>query len=534
MLAILLLALMLSVSVLGQQLKPAPAYWTPLNPPVGYQIGPVWLLTDGTILALAATPSDCVQSPPYCYPTEVFRLIPDAAGSYINGTWSDLISMPVDYAPVGFASAVLANGTVLMEGGEHNFRNPAETTKGYLLNPMSPSWTPVTPPLMWMNIGDAPGIVLNDGTFMLGDCCENSPSPELVAKFVPSSFSLQMITTSGKLDRNSEEGWTLLPYDSNNPQTSTFLTVDTNPQPPNKPYEIYNSTTGQWTNGPVGFQLFGGHGGNEIGPQVLRADGTVFVVGASPGYSSAPTGIYTPGPPPGWVPGPGLPNETIQGDICFLDGSDTGAALLPSGNVLLGANTLNTPTCPYAQSFFFEFDGMNLNATPPPPGSTVTGAMLVLPTGQVLLTDLFAMNNPVIYTPAGFVEQPPTGAPWEPIVTFISPGPFMGGQTNIQISGLLFNGVSQTNMFGDDLQNASNYPLVRSTLAGSSGPTAPVTYCRTHDHSSMVVAAPTLTVTTKFDIPCNIAGGNYYLEVVANGASSGYYGPFRVNQGSCN
>ena len=516
--------LCLHIGTLAQQQGPSQAYWTPLSPPQGYQIGPVWLLTDGTVLALAATPSNCVQSPPYCYPTEVFRLIPDVAGSYTNGTWSHLNSMPSDYGPVGFAAAVLTSGKVLMEGGEQNLVNVrVYTKKGYLLdpNPAMPSWTPVSPPATWTEIGDAPGVVLNDGSFFLGNCCQYPP--ELLAKFLPNSFSLMYIPSSGKQDSNLEEGWTLLRYNPNSPN-GQFLTVDTNSNL--NVSEIYDSATGSWTPTSFNFQLYGR---GEIGPQVLRADGTVFVVGASNGAATGHTGIYSPGNPGTWTQGPDLPLQ----NGCILSGADTGAALLTSGNVLIGANTLATSQCP-AQSFFFEFDGTHLPQTPTPPSSTVTGAMLVLPTGQVLLTDVLAMHSPVIYTPAGLSIQPPAGAPWEPIINSISPAPpFMPGQTNITVSGLLFNGVSQTNMFGDDLQNATNYPLVRLTLAGTNGPTAPVTYCRTHDHSSMVVNAPTLPVSTQFDIPCTIAPGSYYLEVVTNGASSGYYGPVAVNPGTC-
>lgn len=521
--AIFLAVVLLPVAVVSQQLSSSQAYWTPLSPPTGYQVGPIWLLTDGTVLALAATPSNCVPPPnPYCYPTTVFRLIPDATGSYANGTWSLLTSMPADYAPVGFASAVLADGKVLLEGGEHNFNNQSWTTKGYLLDPTVPSWAPVTAPATWHKIGDAPAVVLNDGTFMLGDCCEFPP--ELAAQFIPSTNSLLYRATGGKYDSNMEEGWTLLPYTSGSPE-GQFLTVDTNSSP-NTYYEIYDSTTQNWTHTSIGFQLYGR---GEIGPQVLRADGTVFVVGASDGARTGRTGIYSPGNPGTWTQGPDLPLQ----NGCILSGADTGAALLTSGNVLIGANTLGTSQCPL-QSFFFEFDGTNLNPTPSPPTSTVTGAMLILPTGQVLLTDLLAMHNPVIYTPAGLATQPPPGAPWEPIITGISPAPpFTVGQTNITVSGFLFNGVSQTNMFGDDFQDATNYPLVRLTLTQTRGPTAPVTYCRTHDHSMMVVAAPTLAVSTQFDMPCTIPPGTYYLEVVANGASSGYYGPVAVNSGTC-
>ena len=228
-----------------------------------------------------------------------------------------------------------------------------------------------------------------------------------------------------------------------------------------------------------------------------------------------------------WTKGPDLPNEIIQGHTCYLNGGDTGAALLTSGNVLLGANTLDNDNCPFAQIFFFEFDGLNLNPTPPT--SEVTGAMLVLPTGQVLLTDAINLvNNPVIYTPAGYL-QPPQGGPWAPLITSVSDTRFVRGQM-YQVSGKRFNGMSQASMFGDDLQNATNYPLVRLSLQSFAGPTLPVTYCKTHDHTSMGVATGDLIVTTTFDVPPDIAPGNYYLEVVANGISSGYYGPFMITQ----
>jgi len=52
---------------------------------------------------------------------------------------------------------------------------------------------------------------------------------------------------------------------------------------------------------------------------------------------------------------------------------------------------------------------------------------------------------------------------------------------------------------------------------------------KTHDHTSMGVATGELSVTTYFDVPSGMATGSYYLEAVANGISSGYYGPFTVN-----
>ena len=70
------------------------------------------LLTDGTVLVHVA----CTN--------RWYRLKPDPGGSYQNGTWS-LVSPMVDsmsqpYAPRFFASAVLPDGRVIVEGGEYN------------------------------------------------------------------------------------------------------------------------------------------------------------------------------------------------------------------------------------------------------------------------------------------------------------------------------------------------------------------------------------------------------------------------------
>jgi hypothetical protein len=46
----------------------------------------------------------------------VLKLTPDANGSYRNGTWSQLASIP--YIPFAAAQAVLADGRVIIEGGE--------------------------------------------------------------------------------------------------------------------------------------------------------------------------------------------------------------------------------------------------------------------------------------------------------------------------------------------------------------------------------------------------------------------------------
>jgi hypothetical protein len=83
------------------------------------------------------------------------------------------------------------------------------------------------------------------------------------------------------------------------------------------------------------------------------------------------------------------------------------------------------------------------------------------------------------------------------------------------IAGTLFNGVSQANAYGDDDQQATNYPLVRIQNSA----TGHVFYARTHDHSFMGVASMA-TVTTMFDVPAGIEVGASTIEVIANGVAS--------------
>jgi hypothetical protein len=69
--------------------------------------------------------------------------------------------------------------------------------------------------------------------------------------------------------------------------------------------------------------------------------------------------------------------------------------------------------------------------------------------------------------------------------------------------------------YGDDVQMATNYPLVRITHEAS----GKVTYARTHDHSTMTVA-PGAHGHTSFDVPAGTPTGPSRLEVVANGIAS--------------
>ena len=86
--------------------------WTPLNhQPCStgqpcFLPGSALLLTDGSVIVEGT------------FSGNWYRLTPDNSGSYVNGTWSQLASLPAGYSPLYFASAVLPDGRVIVEGGE--------------------------------------------------------------------------------------------------------------------------------------------------------------------------------------------------------------------------------------------------------------------------------------------------------------------------------------------------------------------------------------------------------------------------------
>src|SRR4029078_2207001 len=51
-------------------------------------------------------------------------LTPDQNGSYATGSWTSIASFPNIYGPLYYASAVLADGRVIVIGGEYNTGTP--------------------------------------------------------------------------------------------------------------------------------------------------------------------------------------------------------------------------------------------------------------------------------------------------------------------------------------------------------------------------------------------------------------------------
>jgi hypothetical protein len=478
------------------------------------------LLTDGTVIVQDAGCQDW------------WRLTPDNSGSYANGTWSEIASLPPGYAPLYHSSAVLPDGRVIIMGGEYNvvdgvFFTPAWTAQGAIYDPTADVWTSVAPPPFFtpvqifpppaplaQTIGDAQSVVLANGIYMQADCCTKQ-SALLDAKTLTWTP-----TGSGKFDDNDEEGWNLLP-------NGEVLTVDAYVTF-NFPYiptgtnsELYDSATGSWHSaGSTIVQLWDSGLGCgelnappptptfELGPAVLRADGTVFYMGSNTCADGAGnTAIYDT-KDRRWYPGPVFPSVSGVTDINIADGP---ASWEPNDKVLMMAS----PEYGSPPSFFFEWDGTNLRQVPGPPNAPNDGSyfgnMLVLPTGQILFTDFsgdIELYNPTIT--GKDLEFQRTIAP----VVLGTPQVLARGGS-YQIDGIGFNGVTQGAFYGDDVQAATNFPLVRITNLKTSH----VFYSRTHDHSSMAVASDAI-VSTHFDVPAVQELGPSVLEVVANGIVS--------------
>ena len=370
----------------------AQAQWTALtNAPPGF-LDPCLLLTDGSVM--------CHE-----YNTNRWhRLSPDVNGSYANGTWNStpILAMPnandaaagcmnCAYQPLFFCSSVLADGRVVVIGGEYLNLSAVWTNIGFIYDPAG---DPGTGQGTWSaqlseafgsgRIGDSMCIVLENGTHVLSDIATGN-----LEALNPATLTYTALNPPGKLDPNNEENWNILP-------DGRLLTVDSRIA---SSFELYDPIANSWGNsGSTGVNMADiGTNTNsaEVGPGVLRPDGTLIYFS---GNNLGQNGLYNTATNT-WTNTAAMDFPLVAGQTYHYSVPDGPAALLPNGNVLvMGSPATNTPCgvppCGVfnTPSHFWELDFATNTlvqvADSPNAASFIAyqGHFLVLPTGELLMT----------------------------------------------------------------------------------------------------------------------------------------------------
>jgi hypothetical protein len=523
---------------------------TPIDNPPADGVIYGFLLTDGSLLFQGGLLQD------------FYRYKPDSSGSYVHGTLYPAAALPPNYIPYATSGGVLPDGRVLLIGGEYELLSNNTLTFSFtnqmaIYDPKADTWTMVAPPFGpdWDFIGDSPWTLLPNGHLLLG-----SKFTKAMAELDPKTLTWTEVSSFAKDDVFAEEGLTLLP-------DGTVLTVNMtdfpfsqvyvpNSDPSKSRWDDAGSTTVRLpatdTNGAKNIVYDNGmrvyHPPGEIGPAILRPDGTVFNSGAActiKGSIMDPSACVTYQPVAHsavydtktgkWTRGPDLPTHGALGGE---GAGDTWSSLLPNGNVLVQTNppgisndhlkranaryasirggaghlvaaeaeSAQLSACPQTSIWrLYEFDGTDLIPEPAADMCNNQPSLLLLPSGHVML------NLNFVYAPSGTYKPE-----WAPTITKFTLANDVNPGGNYQIFGTQFNGLSQANAFGDEFQVATNFPLVRIR----NNATRDVTYVRTYNFSTTGVATGSAIVSTWFEVPTNIETGPSSLEVVANGIPS--------------
>jgi hypothetical protein len=453
--------------------------WTRLANSPDNTADAMWLMQDGTVLVCLGSDAATLKT-----------LHPDAKGSYASGTWTDAGKFL--RAKAQFASAVLSDGRLVACGGEYSGPGlPQDETKYCeIYDPVKKSSTELAPPTGWGAIGDSPSIVLTDGTFMLGNTQGKGDQVALLD-------AAKLTWTFGGGDSDNEQGYVLL-------QTGDVLTANVYQQTSMR-YDPSSKKFVQDANLPVMLGAGSPSTGNEIGPGITMMGGRVIWFGAT-GH----TCIYTPGKAGQngtWAQGPDLPT---MADGSQLVCNDSSAILEPNGKVFVVTwwGTKGTVV-------FLEYDpvrnGYIAVAGAPRTANREAARMLLLPNGHglVSISRLAPGDDNGLYD-VQFASG--AQAAWAPAITSF-PAKALRKQT-VTLSGTQLCGLSECQHFGDDNQQAENYPIVR--FVDNNGG---LTYARAHDVSTRSIA-PRQTGSVLVDIPGSLSPGTYSVEVVAMGIPS--------------
>jgi len=459
--------------------------WTPLTNQNGFANG-MWLLQDGRVLVNVYAGGQLS--------TQLFFLSPDANGSYLNSQF-DPSAGNFLAQKAQFASVILSDGRLVTCGGESGSKGP-DTSFCEIYDPttLPPSSSSFPPPAGWSSIGDSPAIVLTDGTVLLANALGQPAFATL------DQYSLTWTEQQNTFSDN-EYGLVLL-------KTGDVLKASVQQQTSYR-YEAGKNAFVQDESPPV---VLGSIQAKEIGPAMTLMDGRTIWFGAMDPISKdplsplqpAPTAIYTPtsfGQDGSWSAGPSLVDEN---GVAYSAG-DAPAVLEPNGKVLvrLRANNSALP------GVFVEFDPSDNSISVDPSAPTVSdgagSTTLLLPNGHVLVS----------LGDSGWYDVKFDG----PINPFLAPAivfypEIVTAGARTYLTGTQLCGLSECSNFGDDNQQAENYPMVRFVDANGNQ-----TYARAHDIDVRAISPGTMR-TVAVEVPETLPPGTYSLFAVAMGIPS--------------
>lgn len=309
--------------------------WTKLTNQALDYTGTMLLLTDGSVMVQGYVPAD-----------NWMHLTPDANGSYVNGTWTNLASMSTPR--LYFASHILPSGNVWVLGGEYT-GNPLVATwsrTGEVYDPVSNSWSPIASHPE-PNFGDDPSMLLPNGKILAGSIFGGKTFMYDIASN-GWSFAAHKVYN----DSSDEEGWVKL-SDGGVLTYDIFKSVATG----GSYAERYDPASNTWSSispsdgtaqGVIPL-LSSPAVGYELGPLVRLHDDRIFIVGAT-GH----TALYTPSTNT-WAAGPDVMG-TLGGSPALFGADDAPAAVLPSGHVLFAADAGPTLGVFSQPTQLFDFD----------------------------------------------------------------------------------------------------------------------------------------------------------------------------------
>jgi hypothetical protein len=451
------------------------------------------LLSDGTVLAQNGGG------------TGWFKLMPDGAGHYVDGNWTNVASM--HYSRLYYSSDVLKDGRVFVAGAEYG----TGTTNAEIYDSVADSWSVVSIPSGIIDENntvnaksgansegfiDSGSILLSNGKVLITPVGNAYYGETVTYDPVANDWGTAYLQVGGNED---EASLVKLPDNS-------ILVVDSG----GTTSERYIPSSNSWiTDGDVPVALYDPYG-TELGAGFLLPNGNAFFIGSAPN-----TAIYTPsgGSSPGtWIAGPSLGG---------LGAPDAPAAMMVNGKILctLSPTPYRSDNTNYVftkPSYFYEYDyssgsiGSFTQIHAPGGGYTrnevtFNDRMLDLPDGTVLFTD--GGSQLYSYQPDG--SPLASGQPDIASVSWNTDG-------SLHITGYGFNGITQGAAYGDDAQMDSNYPLVRFTDGSGD-----VYYGRRYNWSSTSVQSYQL-VSTEVAVPPAVFDfpNTFSLQVVANGNAS--------------